>query len=301
MVLVILLYALLALTFTLGKAAISYADPLFLIAIRMLVAGPLLLGIYWVKRGISSSFKTSDTFDFIQVIFFHIYLSFIPEFWAFQYVSSIKVNIMYATTPFIAMLFSYVLYHEKITLAQFWGTIIGFLSLMPLMLRGESCGVDLWRFSLPELMILLSVSSGAYAWFVIKRLMRKGYSLLVINGVGMLGGGILSLATWLALHQHGVSPIVSVVPFVVTVGGLILLSNVVVYNLYGWLLNFYSISFVACAGFLSPLFGALYGKLFLNESLGSQHIIAMIGITIGLYLFFHDELKSRKARLQNQN
>jgi drug/metabolite transporter (DMT)-like permease len=111
----------------------------------------------------------------------------------------------------------------------------------------------------------------------------------------------MSLATWMAIRTPHVDPVFSWIPFVLTVGGLILLSNIIVYNLYGWLLNFYSISFIACAGFLSPLFGALYGRIFLKESLGSQHIIAMIGITIGLYLFFHDELQLRKLRPHSQS
>jgi drug/metabolite transporter (DMT)-like permease len=296
MVLVVVLYALLALTFTLGKAAVSYADPLFLIAARMIVAGPLLLVLQSIRRGFSWRFHQRDIFDFIQVIFFHIYLSFVPEFWAFKYVSSIKVNIMYATTPFIAMFFSYLMYKEKISVIQFLASLIAFISLMPLMLKNDWCTGEILSFALPELMLLVSITSAAYAWFVIKRLMNRGYSLFVINGIAMFGGGLMSLVTWFFVHQPGVSPVYSLVPFLMTVGGLILLSNVIVYNLYGWLLNYYSVNFVACAGFLSPLFGALYGRLFLSESLGWQHWIAMAGITVGLYLFFHDELKSRRAR-----
>ena len=301
MLLVILLYALLALTFTLGKAAVSYADPLFLIGTRMVVAGVLLLGFYFLKSYFlpgTTAFKPSkrDIIDFIQVTFFHVYLSFVPEFWALQFVSSIKVNIMYATTPFVALLLSYVLYREKITPAQLLGVCCGFVSLLPLMARSsQNCG-NIFSFSLPELVLLVSIASAAYAWFVIKDLMNRGYSLALINGIAMLGGGLMSFVTWYIVHAPGAQPILEMRPFIITVAGLILLSNVVVYNLYGWLLRYYSVNFVACAGFLSPLFGAFYGYIFLHEILGWQHFLAIVGITIGLYLFFHDELRARRVR-----
>ena len=296
MIYIIVLYALLAFTFTLGKFALAYSEPLFLVAARMLIGGPLLLLAQALRpKTVSVDVSKRDIIDFIQVIFFHIYLSFIPEYWALTYVSSIKVNILYTTTPFVTILLSYLLYNEKLSVSQVMGTTLGFLSLLPLMLRGGGeCSGSLVSFSLPDLMLILSISSGAYAWFVIKRLMQRGYSLLVINGWAMLIGGVMSLFTWHYLNPFNQSPIYDFTPFLLSTLALVLVSNVIVYNLYGWLLTRYSLNIVSLAGFLSPLFGALYGKLLLGEDLGWQHLIAMGGITVGLYLFFHDELKQRR-------
>lgn len=295
--LIVLLYALLALTFTLGKAALSYANPLFLVGVRMVAAGILLLGIYRFKQPFPR-FSRQDVTDLLNVTLFHIYLSFVPEFWALQFVSSVKVNIMYATTPFITILFSYLLYNEKITRMQALGSVIAFSGLLPLMARqgdGAFCLADLFAFSVPELTLLVSITSAAYAWFVVKKLMNRGYSLLIINGISMLLGGIGSFITWYILSPAGVAPVTDLKPFIITVVALILLANVVVYNLYGWLLRRYSLNVVSCAGFMSPLFGALYGHLLLNEQLGWQHYIAMASITIGLYMFFYETLVSKKS------
>lgn len=276
-----------------------YADPLFLIGVRMTVAGILLLGFYQitvVKRPATITWR--DIFDFVRVTFFHIYLSFVPEFWALQYVTSIKVNIMYATTPFIVMLCAYFIYREKATRMQLLGTLCSFATLLPLMMtnpsQSRSCD-SIFSFSLPDAALMLSIGCGAYAWFVIKDLMKRGYSLAIINGLAMFCGGLMSFATWSVVRTPGVSPILEIKPFIITVAALILISNVIVYNLYGWLLNYYSVTFVACAGFLSPLFGAFYGHLFLNEALGWQHYLAIVGITAGLYLFFYDELRARRT------
>ncbi len=298
MFLVVLLYALLALTFTLGKAAVAYADPLFLIGARMVVSGCLLLGFYAIKNRMVFRPSLRDLVDFGRVTFFHIYLSFVPEFWALQFVSSIKVNIMYATTPFVAMIFSFLLYKTRVTRLSLAGACCAFIGLLPLMTRGEAGCTDLLSFSVPELVLLMSIISGAYAWFIIKDLMNRGYSLATINGFAMLAGGIMSFVTWYFFRQPGVAPITNMRFFIITVAGLILISNVVVYNLYGWLLKYYSLNFVACAGFLSPLFGALYGYIFLHEGLRWQHYFAIVGITVGLYLFFQGELQARARSKQ---
>jgi drug/metabolite transporter (DMT)-like permease len=291
MFLVVVLYALLALTFTLGKAAVAYANPVFLVAFRMIVAGVLLLGFYGLTKRLKVSVTGQDFFNFAQVILFHIYLSFVPEFWALQFISSVKVNIMYATTPFITVLLSYFLYNERIKKAQLVGICVAFVGLLPLMARGEGFALrDLLSISLPEGVLFLSIASAAYAWFVIKKLMDRGYSLLLINGVGMLGGGLMSLITWYLARSSAVAPVVDWKQFLILVAALIILSNVVVYNLYGWLLNYYSVNAVSCAGFLSPIFGALYGKIFLGEQLGWQHFVAIGAIALGLYLFFQHEI-----------
>lgn len=289
-VMVLILYAMIALTITFAKAAVSAADPLFFIAVRMLIAGGLLLGFYQLfrkKHAVQGSVTLNDVVNFALVVIFHIYLAFIPEFWSLQYLPSVKANIVWSMTPFIALLLSFIIYGERITKSQFFGALIAFFSLIPLLVHGYNfCSRDLLSFSLPEVMLLISVVSATYAWFIIKKLMDRGYSLLVINGVAMLVGGGLSLLTWLITRTPGNPVVFAYGPFLFTLFGLILLSNVIVYNLYGWLLKHYSINMVTIAGFMSPVFGAIFGWFFFGEVFGLQHAIAIAGIAIGLSLFY---------------
>ncbi len=60
MILVVLVYAVLASTFTLAKAALDYAKPFFLIGFRMIMAGTLLLGYLAVTDKKSLYIKKSD-------------------------------------------------------------------------------------------------------------------------------------------------------------------------------------------------------------------------------------------------
>ncbi len=289
-VMVLVLYAMIALTITFAKAAVSAADPLFFIAVRMIVAGTLLLSFYALfskKRSRELKVTMRDVFNFGLVIIFHIYLAFIPEFWSLQYMPSVKANILWSMTPFVALLLSFILYGERIKKLQFIGALVAFFSLLPLLTHGYNwCARDLVSFSLPELMLLISVFSATYAWFIIKKLMDRHYSLLVINGVSMLFGGVMSFVTWWFTKAPGAAPIAAYGPFLFTLFGLILLSNVIVYNLYGWLLKNYSINMVTIAGFMSPVFGAMYGWFFFGEAFQLHDAFAVAGIAIGLSLFF---------------
>ncbi|MGC2310666.1 MAG: DMT family transporter [Candidatus Babeliaceae bacterium] len=291
MILLVILYALLAATFLLAKIAVAYADPFFLIGFRMITAGIILLSYYFfIYKGEKKLLTRSLIKPFIAIIFFHIYFSFVPEFWALHYVSSIKVNIMYSITPFITTILAYYLLKERLSLLKIAGILSGFFGLLPVLIgkNDEMVVTEIFAISLPEIMLLFSIVSGAYAWFLIKRLMDKGYSLILINGMSMLWGGFLSMLTWGFYAQPNAAVVYNWHLFLLTVAGLIVMSNIVVYGLYAWLTQKYSLTLIAFAGFLCPLFGALYGTVLLGEHLYWYHGIALIGITFGLFCFYRD-------------
>src|ERR1700722_8401091 len=94
------LYMLLASTFGIGKLVLILGNPVFVIAVRMIVAGGLLLAISRIWQG-GQKFSWSQGGLFVQLAFFHIYCAFIPEFWALQYVSGAKACLLYSLSPCI--------------------------------------------------------------------------------------------------------------------------------------------------------------------------------------------------------
>jgi drug/metabolite transporter (DMT)-like permease len=293
MIFIIILYALLAATFLLAKVSVQYADPFFLIAFRMILAGIILLSYYYlIHRGTKKLITKSLLKPFIAIIFFHVYFSFVPEFWALQYISSIKVNIMYSITPFVTAILSYYLLRERMSALRVVGILSGFIGLVPVLIgKGNEINfAEIFSISLPELMLLFSIGSGAYAWFLIKKMMDRGYSLIIINGLSMFWGGILSMFTWIFIYMNGTTTAIVYdwKLFLLTVMGLIIMSNIIVYSLYAWLVQKYSLTLIAFAGFLCPLFGAVYGYFLLGEELYWYHAIAVVGITFGLYCFYKD-------------
>jgi len=300
MILVVVLYATLALTFVIAKQALSYAQPFFLIGFRMIVAGIFLLSYLFLFNRKKFVLKKEDWALFLQTALFHIYLSFMLEFWALQKLTSAKTNIIYSATPFIAALLSYLLLSEGLTVKKWFGMAIGVLGLAPVVLWECEGGaiVEFFHVSTREAALFVAVTSGAYAWFLVKRLMNKGYSLLMINGASMLAGGIAAAISSLVpevlvpyLAHEKIALVSDVKLFLFWVFLLILTANVIVYNLYGWLLKRHSITFVTFAGFLCPIFGGFFGWFFLNEPIGWHYFLSLGCVTVALYIFYQEELR----------
>jgi len=154
----------------------------------------------------------------------------------------------------VAAIFSYFLLREHLGWRKLLGMVLGFLGLLPvLFVKNYSEGGEFLRFSGREIILLFAVVSATYAWFVIKELMQKNYSFLMINGISMFCGGVLAFITSLVFEGVKTSPIYNFWPFLGWLLLLILLANVVFYNLYAWLLKQYSITFLTFAGLLTPI------------------------------------------------
>ncbi|MCK4651283.1 DMT family transporter [Candidatus Babeliales bacterium] len=299
MFLVVLLYAILASTFTIAKIALSYSQPFFIIGFRMTLAGILMMLYLYFFNNKRFLLKKEDIGLFLMASVFHVYLAFIPEFWALQFLSSSKVNLIYSATPFIAALLSYFLLSEKLGFKKFAGMMIGLFGLAPIFMTQSGVREALMEFasiSIPEVVLLGAVTSAAYAWFIVKKLLNKGYSLLMINGFAMFIGGLGAFVTSFFSLERNKVLIKDFWPFLFWTLLLILVANIVVYNFYGWLIKHFSITFVTSAGFLCPIFGAFYGWFFLNEKITWHYFLSFVFVACGLYLFYKEEIKKRQKR-----
>ncbi|HZW61415.1 MAG TPA: DMT family transporter [Candidatus Babeliales bacterium] len=298
MLLIILLYMLLASTFTIAKAVLLYAQPVFFIGIRMILGGGLLLCYTYFFRNEWLKFTQKHWPLFLQIIIFHIYLAYTLEFVALKTISSAKACLLYNLSPFITALFAYLFYAEHMNKKKCLGLIVGFIGFIPiLMSTAPAEGVTLFYLSWSEILLLFSVICAVQGWMVMKRLSQLGYSPIFINGTGMLLGGILALITafFCELPPYIFATTGSEwLLFVLYTASLILIANIIFYNLYGYLLHYYSATFLAFAGFTSPLFAALYGQLFLGERQPIWFFVSVFIIFLGLFLFYQEELKSKK-------
>lgn len=294
MILIVFLYALCASTFTICKALLDYVKPFFFIGIRMLVAGGLLLAYsYWKNRSVFSIAK-KDRWLFAQIILFHVYFAYILDLWSLQYITSSKSSFLYNLSPFLAALFSYFYFSEKMTIKKWIGLLIGFSGFLPeMLLKGTSASLnDSFFLSIPELVLLGAVTSGVYGWITLRKLVKDGeYSPTMVNGIGMVGGGILALVTSFFVEGWAVSPIFEFWPFVKLTALIIVVGNILFYNFYGFLLRRYTATFLSFAGFTTPLFAALFGWLFLGELVNWTFFLSIFVVCIGLYIFYQEELK----------
>lgn len=289
MILIILNYITLALTFTVSKLLLAYAQPIFVVGLRMIIGGGLLLGYLRFTRKQPIAIAKSDHRLFVLVMLMHIYIPYVCENIALQRMNSSKMNMLYATTPFLAAFFGWLLGKERLSWRKTVAIIVGIIGMGPIMLQqGVWEGASLYRFSFAELLAVCAVCSATYAWFGVHTLMERGYEIMHINGASMLIGGVCALVTSLGVEGVALPPVVDFGSFLGWLMLLIMLANVIFYNLQGWLMKQYSISFITLAGFLSPLFGAFFGWVFLGEIITWHYYVSLVFIVAALRLYTYE-------------
>ncbi len=296
MVLIFLLYALFASTFTLAKEAVSYAPPVFFIGVRMTLAGALLLAFVRYYKKSNCVIAPKDYFWFSIIILFHIYCSYVFEFIAMQHLTSGKACLIYNLMPFVTAFFSYIFFKEVMTPKKWLGLSIGLIGSVPLLMAHTDTQEYSWgavgRISLPEMYMLIAVFAAAIGWIAMKKLTKSGeYSYFFVNAVGMAGGGILALCSSAAFETWPSAAQLCTFPFLRTLFLMILIGNIICYNLYGKLLEIYSATVLSFFGFFTPAFGALFGWLWLGESVSISFFITLAFVAFGLFLFYQEELK----------
>jgi drug/metabolite transporter (DMT)-like permease len=295
MVLVFVLYALFASVFTLGKTALGIDHaPFFLVGTRMTMAGILLLGYLRFFKKDQFLIKKQHLGKILLLGFIAIYLTNVCEFWGLQYLTSFKTCFIYSISPFASALLCYMLFKEKLTKMKWWGLIIGFAGFIPILLYqegSEELSGNLFFFSGAEIAVIVAALSSVYGWILLSQMMKEGYSPLMINGICMLFGGVLALIHSLAYETWNPLPVTNIIPFLECTILLMIVSNFLAYNLYGYLLKRYSPTFMSLAGFTTPMFAALFGWIFLGETAAWPFFASSAVVFAGLYLFHKEELK----------
>src|SRR5579872_512527 len=199
MILILLLFLLVASTFTLAKAVLSYTTPIFFIGVRMVVAGIVLLSYLRLRRPHLITWNRSHSWLLAQVVLLHIYGAYVLEFIGLQYVSSAKTSLLFNLMPFMSAVLSWYAFGERLAHKQWAALVLGFCGFIPLLMAtssAEQAAGGFLFFSWPELAIILSVFCSAQGWIVMRQLVKGyGYSPIMVNGFGMLAGGALALVT----------------------------------------------------------------------------------------------------------
>lgn len=301
--LIILMYAIFASSFPITKILRMYTSPIFLTGIRMLIGGGILLLYYAFYRKKSCKIYTHQYWTYAQIIVIGIYLNYIARFWAIEYLTSIKACFLFNISPLLSSLFSYLFFGETISKKQWLGFFFGFSALVPIIITSSPSEAFMGEFafiSWPELAMLFSVAADSYKWILMRKLVKEHTcSPIMANGLSMALGGALALGT--SFFIEGAFPVTKVVPFSCYIALYILISNIISYNLYGFLLRSYTATFLSLAGFMSPLFAAIYGWLFLNERISWHFYVSIVILAMGLYLFYQDELRKNNILIESSD
>jgi drug/metabolite transporter (DMT)-like permease len=261
----------------------------------MTVAGIIIISFTLLNKHKISSIQTIHYKYIILISFFHIYITYIFEYISLKHINSSKACLLYSVTPFITALLSYKVFREKLLIQQLFGLSIGILGILPIIFNTAQCNNSkylIFNFiSFPEIMLLCSVLSSSLGWITIKYLITNHkYSIISINGLSMFLGGILALCTSFFFEKtpkiYSTNHLHTLLIFFLYLFLLILISNIICYNLYAYLLKKFSATLLAFSGFSCPLFSALLGYLFLGEKISKEFFLSSFTLTLGIYIFY---------------
>ncbi|HUD02189.1 MAG TPA: EamA family transporter [Rhabdochlamydiaceae bacterium] len=294
---IVMMYAVWSSMFSLAKIALQYSPPIFLTGFRMVLAAVILLGYLFITKRSSFRLDRKQWTSIGFLAFFSIYLTNVLEFWALQYLSAAKACFIYSLSPFFAAFFSYLHFGEKINRTKALGLAIGFLGIIPV-LTLQTGAEDLVNafsfFSWPTLAIVGAAMSSVYGWVLLRLIVKDQMtSPTMANGGSMLIGGLLAFLHSAFSDSWNPIPIAigSFAPFFGWTLLMAFISNIVCYNLYGYLLKKYTATFLSFIGLLSPIFASLHGWIFLSEPLSGLIFLSTGIVCIGLWIVYSAELK----------
>jgi drug/metabolite transporter (DMT)-like permease len=297
MFLIVFLFAIWSSVFTLGRMAVSHCPPLMLTSSRMILSGLIIIIYLFIRKQNPFKIKKNQIFPIILLAILSMYLTNALEYWGLKHISAGKTCFIYSLTPFFAALFSYFHFNEKMNLKKWIGLIIGFIGILPPMLihtGNEEVIGKFGIFSFADLAIVAATLFSVYGWILLRLLVKNdSLSPLVVNGISMLIGGILALIHSFFVEQWNPFPVSSehMSGFIQGLLLIILISNIICFNLYGYLLKKYTATFLSFVGLLSPFFASLSEWIILKQP-PSLTILASSGIIIlGLWIVYQEELK----------
>ncbi len=223
-----------------------------------------------------------------------VYLTNAFEFWGLQYLTAAKTCFIYSLTPFVAALFSYLQFREKLTPKKVLGMGIGFLGFIPVFLQegmGEESVGGFFIFSWPELALIAATIASVYGWIVLRKLGKEGMNPIMSNGAAMVLGGVFALIHSGISESWNPLPVTEIGAFMKPVVMIILVSNLICYNLYGWLLKKFTATFMGFAGLVTPLFAAFFGFVLHRETVSWVFFPSVGILCIGLWLVYSEELR----------
>lgn len=295
LLLVALMYGLFASVFVVGKVALSVSPPFFLTGIRMLVAAGLILGYLRWKGPLTFPGVWWKNPRLWAVGFFNVFVTNAFEFWGLQHMSSAKTCLIYSLQPFVSIGLSYYMLGEKMSRNKWIGLMIGLTGFVPLFLTADTAEVELpglGFLSLAECAVIFAAFSSVLGWVFVKQLVvHHKASVLMVNGLSFLMGGLFSLASALVLESPKTwvsDPKI----FGATLLYIAVIHNVICYHLYANSLKQFSVTFMSFAGILNPAFTAIFAWIFLGEEVGLAFFISLSLIFFGLWLFSESEKKS---------
>ncbi|MGB0844259.1 MAG: DMT family transporter [Alphaproteobacteria bacterium] len=271
--------AMLGLNQVLVKLVNETLQPVFQAGLRSALAFiPVFAWALYRRKKLSITDGTLGVGIFLGFLFG---CEFILLFYSVEYTTVSRVSIFFYTMPiWLAIVAHFVLPNEKLSLIRSIGLALAIGGIV-LALSDKTPDPNHTKGMIGDLMAL----SASFLWLGIALMARKSSIQKCSAEMAML-------------YQLGVSAIL-LLPLAFMIGDLVVgpmtakffsiyFVQIFVIVAFGflvwfWILTIYPASDMAAFSFLSPVFGVIFGWLFLNESISARTLIALILVAFGIY------------------
>lgn len=210
-----------------------------------------------------------------------------------MYASPITICFLYASAPFLTAILLYLYSGTILSKAKLMGLFIGLIGLLPIIFKTSTSHMSLAVMDkawLGNIIVLISMIFFCWGWILFNKLIHScSHEVQLLNGIAMIIGGIVSAVLAIIIYGNKMFEL----PISDNFTQLIILfvvSSLLTYSLYAYLLQHFSPTFISFAGFLEPAFALLYGMLWFGYSVQIADVISFIVLFFGLYIFYRQEL-----------
>jgi drug/metabolite transporter (DMT)-like permease len=272
------------------KLAVEAITPLWLVAIRMIIASSLMIAFAkWQNIRLPKGLREWGAMVLLGSI--GTAIPFILISFAAPYVPSAIAGLMMATIPFQILLFSLVfLPEEKVTSVRLLSLVIGFAGVALVILGSPSFAADGSLALLPFVLLILATTGYATNGIISRRMidmpaMTKSYGSILVSTVIAILGALLfepmpTSMTWTAFSGAAYLAIFS------TWAGTVV---------YYRLVDRTSVAFTSQTSYLIPIVAVALGALIFGEQLSPIQLVGFCAIIFGI-LIAEVILKRKKRR-----
>ena len=262
------------------KLAVHGFTPIQMASIRIFIATIIffILIKYVFKRPLPTKWIEWKAFLWMGV--FANVIPFILFSWGEQFIDSALAGIINGSVPvFVAIIAHFTINTEKFSLQKLLGISMGFLGIIVLV------SPDLMQVKTDKMLAIfaIAIACASYAIAAVyAKIKLGGYAPLVAPAAMHVASTMLMLP--LFIWDRSVTPIVLDPMSVFAVCFLGVFGSVIAYIYYYDVMETYGVTFLSYSTYIIPLFGVLFGVLFLKESLHYTAYFAVLLILGGVFV-----------------
>lgn len=267
-----------------GPMGYGYIQPRGFIVLRVIGA----LSLFWLvrlflKKSDDNKIEKKDYFRLAACGLFGVCVNQMLFFEGLSRTSEINSSIMMTSNPLIVLIIAAIVIHEKITVTKVVGIILGGIGATLVILYSDQSSEN--SSLLGDLLILANSASYAVYLVLVKPLMRKYNSLVVISWVFLFGALFVTPLGWGQFTEINWDMPPSIIGSVVFV--------VLATTFFAYLLNIYAVSklnasVVSAYIYLQPVLATAFALIVsYDEKVGGltwEKVSFALLIFIGVYL-----------------